>query len=53
MTENNLMHIQVELFQIGISRIENYLNYFDLSTISDSVFYSRSEAEAYILEMGK
>ncbi|GAA0545039.1 hypothetical protein LX66_2961 [Chitinophaga japonensis] len=50
-TEKDLICVQVEPSQIGISKIEDYPNYFDLSTISDNVFYSNADAENFILRM--
>ncbi|GEP93729.1 hypothetical protein SAMN05660909_05684 [Chitinophaga terrae (ex Kim and Jung 2007)] len=47
--EKDMLVIQVEDVRIGISLIKDYLNYIDLSTISDCYFYSNDEAEKYLL----
>lgn len=50
--EKDALCIQIEPpSQIGISIIEDYKNYMDLSTFADHVFHSNKEAEDFILQL--
>lgn len=49
--EKDVLCVQIEPSQIGISIIEDFINYFDLRNTSDNVFYSNMDAETFVLNM--
>lgn len=51
LNDRGMICVQTEPLQIGVSKINDYPNYFDLSAISDNIFYSNVDAEAYVLAM--
>ena len=50
--EVDMLVVQIEDDLIGVSLIKDYINYIDLSTISDIVFTSNQEAENYLISLG-
>lgn len=48
--EDDVLCVLLEPSQIGISKVKDYSNSFDLSTISDNIFYSNTEAEYFVIK---